>query len=251
VTVRYGQRLAVDDVAVTLHPGEVVALVGPNGAGSRAFCSPSRPASTPATCGWCPTMPTRSSCATRSPRNVAALTGGRTPVRTTVARFAALLGRGDEDGELRRRHPRDLSAGQRRCLALAIQTATRPAVLLVDEPTRTRPDARRMVDTALTRIADAGTAVLVATHDAAVVSAPTACSAWRPGRLSPTATATAAPATAPGEDRGATHRPAPNSSTREHAALGGGDDRRAGRDRRSSEHTSADHRPGHRGHAPR
>lgn len=206
VTVRYGQRLAVDDVAVTLHPGEVVALVGPNGAGKSSLLLALATGEHARDVRLVPddadalfVRDTVAAECRRADRRAHAATG------TTVARFAALLGRGDEDGELRRRHPRDLSAGQRRCLALAIQTATRPAVLLVDEPTRgLDPDARRMVDTALTCIADAGTAVLVATHDAAVISRADRALGMDAGRLSPTATA---PATAPGEDRGATHRP--------------------------------------------
>ena len=43
------------------------------------------------------------------------------------------------------RHPRDLSVGERRCLALAIQLAGDPAVLLVDEPTRGLDPAARAV----------------------------------------------------------------------------------------------------------
>ena len=33
-------------------------------------------------------------------------------------------------------HPRDLSAGERRILAIALQTMDNPQVLLIDEPTR-------------------------------------------------------------------------------------------------------------------
>ncbi|EXJ51912.1 ATP-binding cassette domain-containing protein [Microbacterium sp. MRS-1] len=206
VTVRYGQRLAVDDVAVTLHPGEVVALVGPNGAGKSSLLVALATGAHARDVRLVPddadalfVRDTVAADCRRADRRA------HMSVGTTLTRVAALLGRGDEDGELGRRHPRDLSAGERRCLALAIQTATRPSVLLVDEPTRgLDPDARRMVDAALARVADAGTAVLVATHDAAVISRADRVLGMDAGRLSPTATA---PATAPGEDRGATHRP--------------------------------------------
>jgi energy-coupling factor transport system ATP-binding protein len=68
--------------------------------------------------------------------------------------------------ELLARHPRDLSAGQRCCLAIAIQLSARPRVLLVDEPTRgLDPAARALVGAALLSSATAGTAVVVATHD--------------------------------------------------------------------------------------
>ena len=68
---------------------------------------------------------------------------------------------------VRDRHPRDLSVGQRRCLVLAIQLAASPAVLLVDEPTRgLDPAATALVASALRQAADAGAAVVIATHDA-------------------------------------------------------------------------------------
>ncbi|MGO4189303.1 ATP-binding cassette domain-containing protein [Pseudarthrobacter sp. TAF60_1] len=40
-------------------------------------------------------------------------------------------------------HPRDLSAGERRILAIALQTADAPEVLLMDEPTRGLDPAAR------------------------------------------------------------------------------------------------------------
>ena len=63
-------------------------------------------------------------------------------------------------------HPRDLSAGERRILAIALQTMDHPQVLLIDEPTRgLDPAARAAVSAALRAAADSGTAVLIATHD--------------------------------------------------------------------------------------
>jgi energy-coupling factor transport system ATP-binding protein len=68
------------------------------------------------------------------------------------------------------RHPRDLSAGERLCLVIAIQLSARPRVLLVDEPTRgLDPASRTLVGSALARLAAEGTTVLVATHDRAFV----------------------------------------------------------------------------------
>lgn len=212
VTVRYGQRLAVDDVAVTLHPGEVVALVGPNGAGKSSLLAALATGAHARDVRLVPddadALFVRDTVAAECRR---ADRRAHLPVGTTIARVAALLGRGERARLLGPRHPRDLSAGQRRCLALAIQTAARPRVLLVDEPTRGLDhDARRMVDAAVTRIAAAGTAVLVATHDSVVISRADVVLGMDAGRLSATGTASApptAPATAPGEDRGATHRP--------------------------------------------
>ncbi|WP_433719012.1 ATP-binding cassette domain-containing protein [Microbacterium laevaniformans] len=215
VTVRYGQRLAVDDVAVTLHPGEVMALVGPNGAGKSSLLLALATGEHARDVRLVPddadALFVRDTVAAECRR---ADRRAHLPVGTTIARVAALLGRDEQARLLGPRHPRDLSAGQRRCLALAIQTATRPRVLLVDEPTRgLDPDARRMVDAAVTRIAAAGTAVLVATHDAAVISRADVALGMDAGRLSTAgtttapATAAAAPAAAPSADRGATHQP--------------------------------------------
>ncbi len=64
------------------------------------------------------------------------------------------------------RHPRDLSEGQRLALVLAIALAAAPPVLLLDEPTRgLDQDAKDHLCTVLGALADAGHAVVVATHD--------------------------------------------------------------------------------------
>lgn len=97
------------------------------------------------------------------------------PAVPTDVTFARLLGRDAAlpgHAELLLRHPRDLSAGQQLCLALAIQLAPAPAVLLVDEPSRgLDPETRVMVGEAVRRAArlgsaSGGRAVLFATHDA-------------------------------------------------------------------------------------
>ncbi len=63
-------------------------------------------------------------------------------------------------------HPRDLSTGQQRALAIALQLHERPRTLLIDEPTRGL-DRRACGELArvLERISLQGTRVIVATHD--------------------------------------------------------------------------------------
>lgn len=81
-----------------------------------------------------------------------------------ASRLARL--RGDVSIPIGHEHPRDLSAGERRILAVALQTMDDPQVLLIDEPTRgLDPAARAAVSGALRAAADAGAAVLIATHD--------------------------------------------------------------------------------------
>lgn len=181
ITVRHGTRVAVDGADVDLRPGEIVTLSGPNGAGKstllQGIALPGRD------------HDVRIDGLPPAPRAIALVPDASDDlfVRATVAaecrradrhaststsdRFAALLGldpTGDAFAVLRARHPRDLSAGQRRALAIAVQTASTPRVLLIDEPTRgLDPRARDLVARAIAAQADAGTAVLVATHDAA------------------------------------------------------------------------------------
>jgi energy-coupling factor transport system ATP-binding protein len=68
--------------------------------------------------------------------------------------------------DLADRDPRDLSGGQRQRVALAIVMQVRPAVLLLDEPSRGMGQKDKLALADLIRsISDEGTAVLVATHD--------------------------------------------------------------------------------------
>ena len=68
-------------------------------------------------------------------------------------------------------HPRDLSEGQRLGLALAIQLAATPHVVLLDEPTRGLDQhAKDRVAAVARGLAEAGRAVLVATHDVELVA---------------------------------------------------------------------------------
>jgi len=67
-------------------------------------------------------------------------------------------------------HPRDLSTGQQRALAIALQLKSKPEYLLIDEPTRgLDPRARLELAELLSRVSARGTRVLFATHDRAFV----------------------------------------------------------------------------------
>jgi ABC-type multidrug transport system ATPase subunit len=64
------------------------------------------------------------------------------------------------------RYPRDLSSGERQRAALAAVLPGRPALVLLDEPTRGMDSAARSALIGLvSRLRDAGAAIVLATHD--------------------------------------------------------------------------------------
>ncbi|MFT4214901.1 MAG: ATP-binding cassette domain-containing protein [Microbacterium sp.] len=183
ITVRHGDHVAVRDAALTLAAAEIVALTGPNGAGKSSLLVAlatgdlaGRVALVPDDADALFVRDTvaaecrradRTAGHARARRAPGAITA--TPVEPTAARFSRLLGLDPRApvAELMQRHPRDLSVGQRRCLAIAVQTAKAPGALLVDEPTRgLDPAARTLVAAVLAALAQNGTTVLIATHDA-------------------------------------------------------------------------------------
>jgi energy-coupling factor transport system ATP-binding protein len=185
LTVTHAGEPAVDDVSLTLLAGELVALRGPNGAGKSSLlhglARPARPG----------TVVVRGvdvhHLRRRARRHSVALVPEAFDdllFSTTVAAecrrggdagpaFVRFLGLSlAEAGQLMSRHPRDLSAGQRLCLVLAIQLAAGPSVILVDEPTRgLDAGARDLVGSALVAAARSGAAVVFATHDDAFADA--------------------------------------------------------------------------------
>lgn len=69
-------------------------------------------------------------------------------------------------GRLLDRHPYDLSGGEQQLVALGKLLATRPRLLLLDEPTKgLDTPSRRAVARVVERVRDGGTTVVVATHD--------------------------------------------------------------------------------------
>lgn len=259
VTVRHRAVVAVDSADLTLDAGEIVALVGPNGAGKSSLLAavavPERGAQIEAA-GRVALIPDASDdlfvfdtvgaeCAradrraTRPRRERARRRGaqpasadlassqrlvrsGRHTVGETAERFAGFLGRDPEDpafAALLARHPRDLSSGERRCLALAIQVAGEPAVLLVDEPTRgLDPAARDVLWAALRSLAEAGAAIAVGSHEPDVAAQADRVLSMRAGVLDahPPAQppeAAPAPSPAPAPYRSQDRRPGPAPET--------------------------------------
>ncbi|MGK9220403.1 MULTISPECIES: ATP-binding cassette domain-containing protein [unclassified Microbacterium] len=179
VTVRRGTRIAVDEASLELHAGEVLVLTGPNGAGKSSLLealatgAPGVAVAGGARRGVALVPDASDDLLLRDTVAAECRAADRRfrPAQPTAERLAAFLGL--EPGaptftRILRTHPRDLSAGQRRCLAIALQTARSPRALLIDEPTRgLDPAARALVARAVLAEADAGVGVLLATHDAA------------------------------------------------------------------------------------
>ncbi len=175
----------VRDASLTLHRGEVVALVGPNGAGKSSLlvalalgegtrsegqhrggtADGGRVALVPDASDDLFTRDTVAGELRAAERRQVRRNGRGQPSPGTAASHLARL-RGDVRIPIGHEHPRDLSAGERRILAIALQTMDDPQVLLIDEPTRgLDPAARTAVSAALRAAADSGAAVLIATHD--------------------------------------------------------------------------------------
>jgi energy-coupling factor transport system ATP-binding protein len=176
VRIALDGTIAVADATLSLARGEIAAVIGPNGAGkSTLLMGLALPPRDLAVTGSAVLVPdasddlfTRDTVAAECARADRSARRAGVPAETTTAqRFAAFLGLGDSAlRERKTRHPRDHTLGERRCLAIALQLARAPEALLVDEPTRGLDvRARDQVRAALSLAADAGTAVLMATHD--------------------------------------------------------------------------------------
>lgn len=74
--------------------------------------------------------------------------------------------------DLRNRHPRDLSSGQRLVTAIGAIVATGAPVLLLDEPTRgLDPSSKQNLGAVLNTLAAEGTTIMFATHDVELAAA--------------------------------------------------------------------------------
>ena len=157
--------------------GEVVALMGPNGGGKTTLLRLIGGLLAP----QAGTVVRRPGRVAYLPQNPAALLHRptvRDEVRFTLERahepategdaILEALGLVDTAG----RYPRDLSSGERQRAAAAAVLPGRPALVLLDEPTRGMDTAARdALIAVIGRLRDSGAAVVIATHDVVLRSA--------------------------------------------------------------------------------
>lgn len=178
---RYGAIPALVDFSVSVHRGELVAVVGANGAGkSTAFailCGLlqadagqleyrfQRPGSPRQRIGYCPQETIVWNELTCSEQLVFfGLMYGDSPGAVRRRADELLVALGLE--QVRTHTARTLSGGTRRRLSLALALINQPELLILDEPeTGLDLAARQLFRGLVQRLVEAGTAVLLATHD--------------------------------------------------------------------------------------
>ncbi|MFI1645916.1 ATP-binding cassette domain-containing protein [Streptomyces avidinii] len=183
LSVRRGRVQALHEVTLTVSPGETIALMGRNGAGKSTLLSTLVGTVTPTTGEVTvggrtphrtppPEMVRRVGLVPQEPRDLlyadtvaaecaAADSDAAAAPGTCRALVSALLPDVPDDI-----HPRDLSEGQRLALALALVLTGRPALLLLDEPTRGLDYAAKVRLIEILRgLAAEGHAIVLATHD--------------------------------------------------------------------------------------
>jgi zinc transport system ATP-binding protein len=195
VSFRYGRETVLEDVSLSLHAGEFVALVGPNGSGKstllRILLGSARPAtgsvrlfgeepeelSDRSRLGYVPQRPT---LASEVPATVAEIVASgrlssrgwwrpaRREDRAAVRHALESVGLGD----LALRPLNELSGGQQQRAFIARAFAGEPALLVLDEPIAgvDAESQRRFRDSLVHLVAEHGAGVLLVSHELSAVA---------------------------------------------------------------------------------
>ncbi len=184
VTRRFGSHAALDDLSLTLHGGEVYALLAPNGAGKTTTLNLilgflKADSGTIHVCGAA--VGDDAAAARRSiaylPEQVAIypeLSGLENlryfsllaSMQLSEDRLRALLAQAGLPGSAHERAARTYSKGMRQKVGIAIAMARQARLLLLDEPTSgLDPLAASELSASLRSAAEDGMAILMATHD--------------------------------------------------------------------------------------
>lgn len=172
LTITYGDHVAVAGVSLTINSGEILAVMGRNGAGKSSLL-------------WAlagALVPTRGRVngsaqvvlVPQSPEDLLfrLTVRGELEAAAAVAGSAAGLAKAHalleqiSPGIDLATNPRDLSEGQRLALALTVQLLREPAVVALDEPTRGLDyPAKDRLAQIVRKLRDSGAAIVVASHD--------------------------------------------------------------------------------------
>jgi len=182
----YGDFPALRDVCMSAEPGACLALIGRNGAGKTTLLrclagamEPSRgevrvpehaprPGVDVALCPQDPELVLFNDSVEAEVRATLEARRGREPATRDPGAILDRL----RIRPLARRHPRDVSAGERQLVATAAIAATDAPILLLDEPTRgLDPESKERLAAFLGEHAARGGAVVLATHDVELAAA--------------------------------------------------------------------------------
>jgi ABC-2 type transport system ATP-binding protein len=169
---RYGDREALRGIDLAAEPGELVAIIGPNGAGKTTLLSILAGILKPdagelgveeGAVGWVPQQAAlyRRLTVEENLLLFARLEGHEDPHASTEG-MLELAGLGERRGEIVAR----LSGGNQQRINIAIGLLSRPAVLLLDEPSvGLDPRQRARLWEFVAGLAGGGTTVIFSTHD--------------------------------------------------------------------------------------
>lgn len=197
-------RQVLTDITCSIQPGELIGVLGPSGSGKTTLLHvlaglehpTSGRVSWPALGADPQDRVGQVSLAFQSPSLLAALDVtenvalplvlGGVDQGPALDRARACLGRLGLD-TLGRQLPEELSGGQAQRVGLARALVTEPVLMLCDEPTGQvdRHTAATLLDVLLSEAFERNTAVVVATHDAAVIDRLPVCWSISDGRLAP------------------------------------------------------------------
>lgn len=176
---RYGEKLAVDGLNLTVESGQTLALLGPNGAGKTTTveCCEGYRRPDAGTVRVLGLDPRRDAERLKPHLGLMLQEGGVYPMAhpdEVLHLFAAFY---DDPldpellltqvglAEARRTRFRDLSGGQKQRLALALALVGRPEVVFLDEPTAgLDPAARRMTWQHIRELQQGGVTIVLTTH---------------------------------------------------------------------------------------